>query len=163
MVKIRCNDGENTMLRWWKYDGMMIKTRYCFHHRVIASSWFHHCAIFVSSLHLFIFASLPLLFHQCTIVHSGLVRLKMLLMSKNTVISRYLNQCGHTTWLFGYGARRLFTRLRFVFYSWLIYYSTDFDQIRRRVPVILSAFYGISKFWKPLNGFWEHSSTVFFS
>jgi hypothetical protein len=51
-MKMWWYDGKNTivwMVRWWNCDGIMMKTLYYFLHRVIASSWFHHRAIVVSS------------------------------------------------------------------------------------------------------------------
>jgi hypothetical protein len=59
IVNTRYYDGANTMVRWWNCDDMMIKTRYYFDHCVIASSWFHHRAIIVSSSYHCAFTFVP--------------------------------------------------------------------------------------------------------
>jgi hypothetical protein len=83
-------------IRWWNCDGMMMKTGYSFHHRVIASLWFHHRAIVVSSSAIVfslsyhrLWALLPLYHHK-----SRFREQKMLLMSnRTTVIGHYIQYC----------------------------------------------------------------------
>ena len=75
------------MVRWWKRDGMMVKTPHD-----ITLSPPNHRDIAISSSYHRVVTIVPLRFHHCIIVHRGWRQKKKLQLSKrNTLIKMNIN------------------------------------------------------------------------